>query len=149
MESNLHCPPPPVGKVKERAKLRQHSRCCLRLSLTFKEKQLVKFGKSAYSGVPQNSVSPKESWSQKHCGEVASIPRHHEPCGFLLGGRATAARVRMLQRPWLRKKPAEQWWQSCDFPTMLFGSNTGDFRVLWDRGSQSRFSNLTSCFLEP
>ena len=68
----------------------KHSRCCLRLhSLTFKEKQLVKFGKSAYLWVPQNPVSPKESWSQNHCGEVAeAYLATPTPAVFSWGGKS-------------------------------------------------------------
>ena len=75
---------------KGKASWGKHSRCCLRLySLTFKEKQLVKFGKSAYLWVPQNSVSPKESWSQKHCGEVAeAYLATPSPAVFSWGGKS-------------------------------------------------------------
>lgn len=68
----------------------KHSRCCLRLhSLTFKEKQLVKFGKSAYLWVPQNPVSPKESWSQNHCGGVAeAYLATPTPVVFSWGGKS-------------------------------------------------------------
>lgn len=81
---------PASGQVKGRQVGGKHSRCCLRLSLTFKEKQLVKFGKSAYLWVPQNSVSPKKKAGAKSIvGEVAeAYLATTSPAVFSWGGKS-------------------------------------------------------------